>query len=447
MRHHPTVLFFAIWLSSLPVFSQNETGLPDTYIRQALESNHGLKEQQFLLEKNMLALEEARRMYFPEVGFGASYSLSAGGRKIQFPVGDMLNPVYSTLNQLTQTNAFPQIENVNEQLLPNNFYDARFRIRQPLVNQEIYYNRKIKEASISLKQAEIQVFKREIVKEVQVAYFQYLQAGEAVRIYQNALGLLAESQRANESLLRNDKIIPSVLSRVESEITSVKAQQNQALTNQRNAAAYFNFLLNRPLETPIETDSAAPENALALSAQQPGPREELAQLATASEINALVVEMENAYKIPKIGAQVDIGSQNFDFKWGGYVLGGLSVEVPIWAAGRNKLQVQQAQLDGMALGEKTQQVERQIELQTLTARNSLLAEFETWQSYQAQLSSAQRAYRDTERRYREGVANYIELLDARSQVTNVELQQSVAAYNIFIKKAELERALAAYPLP
>lgn len=446
MRLHPTVLIIVTWLLSLPVFSQNSQ--LDTYIRQALDSNHGLKEQQFLLEKNRLALEEARRLYFPEVGFGVSYTLAVGGRNIQFPVGDLLNPVYSTLNQLTQSNAFPQIENVEEQFLPNNFYDARFRMTQPLINREIYYNRKIRETSVSLKQLEIQVFKRELVKDVQTAYYQYLQAGEAVRIYENSLNLLAESQRTNESLLRNDKIIPSVLSRVESEITTVKAQQNQARTNQRNAAAYLNFLLNRPLETPIETDSVSLDEALALAViQQGGQREELDQLATAREINALVVEMENSYKIPKVGAQVDVGSQNFDFKWGGYILGGLSVQVPVWAAGRNKLQVQQAQLDGMALGEKTQQIERQIELQTLTARNSLLAEIETWQSYQAQLSSAQRVYRDTERRYREGVANYIELLDARTQATNVELQQSLALYNILIKKAELERALAAYPLP
>jgi len=446
MRHQPAFLLFALWLCSLPASSQNS--LPDTYIRQALDSNHGLKEQQFLLEKNVLALEEARRLYLPTVGFGASYTLAAGGRNIQLPVGDLLNPVYSTLNQLTQSNAFPQIENVSEQFPPNNFYDARFRITQPIINREIYYNRKIKEAAISLKQLEIQAFKRELAKDVQVAYYQYMQAGEAVRIYENALGLLAESQRTNESLLRNDKIIPSVLSRVESEITSVKAQQNQALTNQRNAAAYLNFLLNRPLETPIETEPADPSELAIIVAPPPSTqREELAQLATAREINALVVEMESSYKIPKVGAQVDIGSQNFDFQWGGYVLGGLSLEVPIWAAGRNKLQVQQAQLDGMALGEKTQQVQRQIELQTLTARNSLLAEVETWQSYQAQLSSAQRSYRDTERRYREGIANYIELLDARSQVTNVELQQTLAMYNIFIKKAELERAMAAYPLP
>lgn len=431
-----------------PVYLQNETGLLDGYIQQALDSNHGLKEQSFLLEKNLLALEEAKKLFLPEVGFGMTYTVSAGGRNISIPIGDLMNPVYTTLNQITMTNAFPQVENVEERFLPSNFYDARFRVRQPLINREIYFNKKIKHEMIGLKEAEIQVFKRELVKEVKTAYYQYLQATEAISIYDNALQLLAENKRVNESLLRNDKIIPSVLLRVESEITQVKAQKNEAIADQQNAAAYFNFLQNNNLETPIKTDEEVLK-ALVLdeTSMQSGNREELQQLQTAQAINALVVELENAYKVPQVGVQVDVGSQNFDFKYGGYVLAGLSVEVPIYAGNRNKLQVQQAELELKATAEKMMQVEQQIELQAATARNSMLAALETWRSYEFQLANAERQYNDTFRRYKEGVSNYIEVLDARTQVTNVELQRSLARYTVLMKKAALERAVAGYRLP
>lgn len=233
----PVLMAFLI----LGISMHGQSGLLDTYIKEAISTNHGLKEQSFLLEKNVLALQEAKKLFMPEVGFGISYTVAVGGRNISIPVGDLMNPVYATLNQITMTNAFPQIENVEEQFLPNNFYDARFRITQPLVNREIYYNKKIKQEMIGLKQAEIAVFKRELVKEVKTAYYQYLQASEAVGIYDNALELLAENKRVNESLFRNDKIIRSVLLRVESEITEVKAQRNEAVTNQQNAAAYSIF--------------------------------------------------------------------------------------------------------------------------------------------------------------------------------------------------------------
>jgi outer membrane protein TolC len=76
----------------------------------------------------------------------------------------------------------------------------------------------------------------------------------------------------------------------------------------------------------------------------------------------------------------------------------------------------------------------------------MLAAIETWRSYQAQLSNARRQYDDTFRRYKEGVSNYIEVLDARTQVTNVELQQSLSMYTVLLKQAELERAVAGYEL-
>ncbi|MEZ4961787.1 MAG: TolC family protein [Saprospiraceae bacterium] len=441
MHLHPTRTAFYVLLLLSPtwVFSQRL----DTYIRQGIAGNHSLKEQEFLLQKNMLALQEAKRMFFPEVSFGTTYTLAAGGRKIEIPVGDLVNPVYATLNQLTQSNMFPQLENIEETFLPNNFYDARFRIRQPILNKEIGINKSIKAAQIDLKKEEIQVYKRELVKDIKTAYFQYQQAGEAVRIYESALELLAENQRVNESLLRNDKIIPSVLTRTAGEIANVKAQMLDAQNKQKNAAAYFNFLINRDLEAPIEQEPAGELPGIL----QNGQREELVQLETAGRINALVVDLENAYKVPDVGLQLDLGSQNFDFKWGGYVLAGLSVEVPIWAANRNKLQVQQAQMDVLATGEKKLAVEQQIALQAKVANNDYLAAIEIWRSYDTELAGARRVYNDTFRRYKEGLANNIELLDARTQITTKELQQSVAFYNILIKHAELERSVAAYPLP
>jgi len=449
MRFHPTVIFFsAFCLLAQGAISQSQTGILEGYINQAIQTNNGLHEQEFVLEKNVLALDEARRLFMPAVGFMGTYSLAAGGRDIEFPIGDLMNPVYSTLNLLTSTNAFPQIENESISFLPNNFYDARIRVTQPLVNREIYFNKKIKHEMVSLKLIEIQAFKRELVKNVKTAYYQCLQAEAAVGIYDNALALLAENQRVNESLLRNDKVIPAVLMRIESEITQVNAQRNQALADQKNAAAYLNFLLNSDLDTPIETEEEDMEKAIAESVLlQNGSREEIQQLQSLQAINALVVDLKNAYKTPTVGMQVDVGSQNFDFKYGGYVLAGLSVEMPIYAANRNKLQVQQAELDLKATAEKMAQAEKQIALQTATARNSLLAEIETWRSFETQLDNAQRQYRDTFRRYKEGVSNYIELLDARSQVTNIGLQQSLSMYSVLMKQAELERATASYQIP
>ena len=97
------------------------------YLAEGLENNLVLKEKNTSLDQSLLALKDAKSYFLPSMDFGGSYTLANGGRTLDFPIGDLLNPVYSTLNRLTGSSAFPQLENISEQLLPNNFYDARFR--------------------------------------------------------------------------------------------------------------------------------------------------------------------------------------------------------------------------------------------------------------------------------------------------------------------------------
>jgi outer membrane protein TolC len=175
-------------------------------------------------------------------------------------------------------------------------------------------------------------------------------------------------------------------------------------------------------------------------------REELDQLLKAQEINGVFVKLKDSYRTPKLAAQMDVGSQAFNFKWGGYVLLGLSLDVPLYTANRNKLQVQQAAVDGLALQEQTKQVDEQIRLQIKISQNNLQSDREIWQSYQAQDDGARQFYRDVFRRYREGVTTNIELLDARNQLTTVAIKRSIAYFNVLIRQVELERALGAYAL-
>jgi len=135
----PTGILFFAFIGVLINDSLAQTAVLDAYIREGLQNNQALKQQRFLLEKNLYALREANTLFLPTLNFNTTYTSATGGRRISLPVGDLVNPVYQTLNQLTQSDRFPQISNVDEQLMPRDFYDAKFRVAVPLVNTEIYY--------------------------------------------------------------------------------------------------------------------------------------------------------------------------------------------------------------------------------------------------------------------------------------------------------------------
>ncbi len=444
-------LFSIIFVSTNnTIFAQ--TTVLDSYVKEGLQNNQALKQQRFLLEKNLYALKEANTLFMPTVNFNTTYTSATGGRRLSFPIGDLVNPVYQTLNQLTQTDRFPQIVNTNEQLMPRDFYDAKFRVAVPLINAEIYYNKKIKQEQLTMQQAEINVFKRELVKDIKVAYFKYTQATEAIKIYQNALNLLKESQRINQSLVNNGMATSTVLMRSQSEISKVDAQIIEAQNNQQNAVAYLNFLLNKPLENKTQIDTAfntiktnVPENIN----PEMGNREELQKIKSGISANQQVVNLSKAFWIPRLGTSIDLGSQGFHWQFNDqtrYALLGVSLDWSLFASGRNKYKIKQAEMDLNALNAQYEQVDNQLHLQVKMTVNNYLSALEIYQSTQLQVASAQQYFNDNIKRYKQGQAPQIEYLDARNNLTSAQIQQSISLYNVWIKLAEVERVKATYSL-
>jgi len=114
-----------------------QSSILQSYINQGLESNLSLKQENLELQKALKSIDIAKSNLFPKISFSPNYTLAAGGRRLDFPIGDLLNPVYSTLNQLTKTNNFPQVENVSQLLAPNNFHETKFVIQYPIFNPDI----------------------------------------------------------------------------------------------------------------------------------------------------------------------------------------------------------------------------------------------------------------------------------------------------------------------
>ncbi|HTU57078.1 MAG TPA: TolC family protein, partial [Polyangiales bacterium] len=66
----------------------------DEYVRDALRSNLTLQSQSLEVERNLALLDAARGRFFPELAFAARYTRAEGGREIDVPLGQILNPIY-----------------------------------------------------------------------------------------------------------------------------------------------------------------------------------------------------------------------------------------------------------------------------------------------------------------------------------------------------------------
>lgn len=447
-------IFILLSLMYFPFLLKGQTSVLEGYIDEGMRNNLVLKRKNISLDKALLALKTAKSMYQPSVALQASYSTATGGRSISLPLGDLMNPVYATLNQLTNSQNFPMLENESINFLPKNYYDAKVRTTVPIINTDIIYNRKINEQQVTLQEFEVQTYERELIKNIKSAYFNFLNAQQAVKIYQSALRLAEESKRVNERLLESGKGLHAYVLRSNSEIEQVRAQVTQAVQQQVNARLYFNSLLNRDGETAIDAaydadDALTKATILLQSAPEISGREELKSLQQVIGINENVIKMNKKFSIPKISGFLDLGSQAEQMRFNNqsrYAMVGLQFDLPIYSGNRNRIKVKQSQLELEDASLNREYIKRQLQVSSNVAKNNLLASWQTYQSSLKQLESASSYQRLIDKGYQAGTNTYIETIDARNQLTGAQLSTLVNKYNVLLAAAELERETAAYPL-
>lgn len=426
----------------------------EEYIDSALTNNVVLQQKNVSLEKASYALREARGLFYPDVSFQADYVTADGGRDIPLPLGDLLNGVYATLNKLTQTQDFPRLQNQKVNFLPTNFYDAKIHTEVPIFNRKLHYNKRIKAQQVQLSAYEVTIYKRELVEKVKTAYYQYLQALDALRIYHSALELAEEGKRVNERLLSNGKGLPAYVLRAESEIETVKARLTTAVQEADNARRYFNFLLNRDQRASIDTAANALYNGtevlqLLNTEVDVSSREELKELKEAVALQQNFYSLNESVYYPSLNGFLDLGSQAENWQFNNqsrYYMVGLSLKIPLFEGGRNKNKMRQARLSVKDARLNLKNTLDQLHLSGKVSQNKLRSAYHNFLSSQKRLKSARVYQRLINRGYKEGTNTYIETIDARNQLTQAQMAVSMNRYKMLEAQAKLERVTASYPL-
>jgi len=424
----------------------------ESYVQEGLKSNLQLQQEQMSYERSVENLNQARALFVPLVQANAAYTLADGGRKIGFPVGDMLNPVYATLNQLTGTSAFPQIDNVSIQFLPNNFHDTKLRVIQPLFNPDIYFNYKAQKELISVQAAQKQAYENELKYNITSAYYQYVQSHEAMGVLNKTRLLTQELVRLNRSLVQNEKATRDVQSSAEYELSKIDYQISDAQKNEEVARAYFNFLLNKDLSAPIVIDTTL---TTALATQYPLDSLKQTALTNRAEIRqiegglhageqSIGMAKGNAL-LPKLNVVGDVGYQGYYYKFNDdqrYWLVQFNLTWDLFRGGERRSKTQQARIDYKVTENKMEQLKKQIELQVIQAYRTREAAQHSYTAAQSGVRNATRSFQIINTKYKAGQVILLEYLDAQNKMTTAKLTETLSTYELLRAEAMLRKTIA-----
>jgi len=419
----------------------------ESYISYGLGNNLALKQKQSDYEKSIEALREARGLFYPGISLNARYTVSEGGRVIDFPVGDLLNPVYATLNALTSSNLFPVIENQSVSFLRPNEHETKMRLVQPIFNTDIYYNSKIKKELTYIGGMDVEQYRRELTAEIKKAYYNAAMTDALVSMLADTRRLLVENIRVNRKLLDNDKVTADYMYRSEAELNKFDQELRNAEKNRILANAWFNFLLNKPLTDTIIIQQ--PEAFPALVSMEEDyasaaieNREEIRKLENYGKITGLQVKMNRSHKLPDLFAVADYGFQGEEYAFNmeqDYMQASAVLTWNLFEGFSNKARIRQAVIQNEMAGNELEEAKKQIELQVIQAINELSAADKGIAAAGSQLKNARESYRIIEKKYGEGQSSLIEYIDARATMTQAEENLIISKFHYLSAFAEFER--------
>ena len=426
-----------------PTAAQDAADPLGAYVRQALEGNLGLRQERLSADRAEAAVREARGLYLPSLTFDSRYSEMRGGLNI----GDFINPANGALNEITGSERFPTDVNARLPLAQ----ETKLRIAQPLYQPAIRENHRLQRTLRDLQGHALGAATRQLAADVQTAYLDYARSVRVVELYRNTLPLLDENLRVAERLVARGTALPDAVLRARAERGETQQALDEAVVRSQAAMRRFNQLLNRGLDTPVEV---LPDEALAfaLSVDEDGAvaralagREELRQGdagITAAESQARIAGTAGR---PTVALAVDYGFQGADYSFGSeddFAIASLVVSWNAFNGGQTGARRQQARIEADRARAGRAHAAQQIELQARTAYRSAEVARGAIATAQDRLAAARRTYELVERRYAEGIAAQIELIDARTAFTRAGLNLILTRYDYAARWVELERAAA-----
>ncbi len=412
-------------------------------VEEAWRNNPGLAAERHAQDAAQAGVREAGARLLPSLTVDSRYSDQRGGLNL----GDVVNPAYAALNQLTGTTQFPTNVDLT---LPQRF-DGHVRLSQPIVNLGLWAGRDAARERLYARSAETRAAARRLAAEVQTAWLDAASARASAGVWEAALARVRESERVAQRLVEAGQSTPDALFRSRAEASDVEQRLAEARSRAKSAVWALNELLGRPLDAPLDSiaDSllvrevpVTEEEAVASAVSH---RDELTALEAGARAADAGERAATAAFLPSVAVALDYGVQGRDIRFDGdhdYAVASLVVSWNLFNGGGDAARRDEARAQSASLRARREETEQRMRVDARRAWDEATVARASIGVAQDRLAAARRTFELVRRRYEEGEAPQIELIDARTALTDAELNSTLTLYGYAAKLVDLERAAA-----
>jgi len=328
-------------------------------------------------------------------------------------------------------------------------FDTRFFLRQTLFDAGSTLNLvKSIRHSITAQDYEVKRTAFDIVLGVKSAFYEVLKKRDLLDVSEAALKTAEKHLEQSKALYKEGMAPRSDVIKSEVQVSNARLDVVKADNALLSAKANLATVMGQPVTTAFDV-AAQDEGLLPILPsfkdtlllaydQRPELKGSRARIQSAKAS----IDQAKSGLYPNLSLDASYGWQNYEFfpnekKWSV----GLTVGIPIFEQLTAKSKINQAAANLAGLKATELQTMRNIELDVQQAWLSLKEAMERFDVTKKAVEQAEEDMRVSEGRYKEGLGNILEVIDAQTALTQARTNNVVALYDISNAGAKLDRAI------
>ena len=163
------------------------------------------------------------------------------------------------------------------------------------------------------------------------------------------------------------------------------------------------------------------------------------------------LEVKRAANLPTLAATIGYNYVAMDetmdvlhYKWNPYSVAAFSLNIPIFAGGKRRAEIKQAELNLSSLQLQRENTERQLRTAVMSYYSNMLTNVKQYHAAAQTISQAKRGYEIAVKRYDVGGGTLVDVDNSQLAYTQAELTRSTAIYNYLVNQVSMAKILGTH---
>ena len=323
----------------------------------------------------------------------------------------------------------------------------------PLVNFQLWKSLKLSAMDVELAVEQARSSRIDMVEQVSKTFYQVLMAKDAYNVYKRVYDNAVENHKIVEKKYNVGAV--SEYDFIRSQVTVSNAEPNVLNAENSIVLALWQLkaLLGMDLSLDIDCAGSLADYESMMTEIYKANKDltnnsTLRQLDIQERMLNQTLKVQRAANMPSLALTANYTYTALDetlkiqhYRWNPYSVVGLSLNVPIFAGGKRRADINQAKLNLNNLELQRENVERQLMTALMQYESNMQTDLKEYYASSQNISQAKRGYDIAVKRYEIGGGTLVDVDNSQLAYTQAELSRSTAIFNYLVNRVSIDKIL------